>query len=109
MPFMEIGSDGTLNGTTDVALVAAPAASTRRLIKTIIIHNRDTIAQTITLKYVNGANERTIGKYKLNPDESIFYNDVLVLDSTSKSIEAVMGAAATTTNPDYVCAYGDQT
>jgi hypothetical protein len=109
MAFMEGASDGTLNGTTDVTLVSAPAASTRRLVKTIIIHNRDTIAQTITLKYVNGGNERFIGKYTLNPDESIFYDDVLVLDTTSKSIEAVMAAVATTTDPDYVCTYGDQT
>ena len=107
MAFIEIGSDGTLNGINDVTLVAAPAADTRRLIKTIIIHNRDTVAQTITLKYVNTANERFLGKWILNPDETLYFTDVLVLDTVNKSIEAVMDDAATATQPDYVCAFGD--
>ena len=107
MAFTEIGSDGVLNGTTDVTLIAAPASGYRRLVKTIVIHNRDTIAQTITLKYVNGASERLLGKWTLNVDETMYFNDVLVLDTTNKSVEAVMGAAVTTTAPDYICAYGD--
>ncbi|MCK5307606.1 MAG: hypothetical protein KAJ73_03255 [Zetaproteobacteria bacterium] len=107
MAFIEGSSDGVLNGTTDVVVVASPAASTRRLIKTIIIHNRDTIAQTITLKYVNGGSERHLGKWTLNPEETMYFNDVLALDTTSKSIEAVMGAAVTTTAPDYVTTFGD--
>ena len=40
--FTEGASDGVLNGTSSVTLVAAPASSTRRVIKNITIENRDT-------------------------------------------------------------------
>ena len=46
--FVEGSSDGTLNGTSQVTLVSAPAASTRRLIKTIYIENKDTAPVTLT-------------------------------------------------------------
>ena len=46
--FVEGSSDGALSGSSQVTLVAAPAASTRRLIKTIYIANTDTVANTIS-------------------------------------------------------------
>ena len=44
--FTEGSSDGALNGSTQVTLVASPTSSTRRLIKTIYIANIDTVANT---------------------------------------------------------------
>lgn len=58
--FTEGASDGVLNGTTDVTIVASPAASTRRLVKDIRIENRDTAAVTLNIKYDNNATQRTI-------------------------------------------------
>ena len=63
--FTEGSTDGVLNGTTAVTLVAAPAASTRRLIKTVYVQNKDTAAVTITITYNNNSTLRTIAKVTL--------------------------------------------
>lgn len=63
--FTEGATDGALNGTNSVTLVAAPASSTRRAIKTITIQNRDTAAVTVTVSYNNNSTLRTIAKVML--------------------------------------------
>lgn len=63
--FIEGANDGVLNGTTAVTLVAAPAASTRRIVSSITIENKDTAPVTFTVGYVNGANTRTLAKVTL--------------------------------------------
>jgi hypothetical protein len=63
--FTEGANDGALNGTNSVTLVAAPAASTRRTIKSITIENRDTAAVTLTISYNNNSTLRTIAKVTL--------------------------------------------
>lgn len=63
--FTEGATDGALNGTSSVTLVAAPASSTRRAIKTITIQNRDTAAVTVTVSYNNNSTLRTIAKVTL--------------------------------------------
>lgn len=52
--------DGALNSTTDVTVVSAPGASTRRIVKEISIYNGDNIAHTVTLQYDNNGTERII-------------------------------------------------
>jgi hypothetical protein len=64
--FTEGANDGALNGTNAVTLVAAPAAATRRVIKSITIENKDTAAVTLTISYNNNATLRTIAKVTLN-------------------------------------------
>ena len=64
--FTEGASDGALNGTSAVTLVAAPAAATRRTIKTITIENKDTAAVTLTISYNNNSTLRTIAVVTLN-------------------------------------------
>jgi hypothetical protein len=64
--FTEGALDGALNGVTDVTVVSAPASSTRRIIKSIYIENKDTAAVTITIKYDNNATQRTLAKVTLN-------------------------------------------
>jgi hypothetical protein len=64
--FTEGASDGTLNGTSTVTMVASPAASTRRVIKSINIQNTDTAQVTVTVGYYNGTNTRVIAKVTLN-------------------------------------------
>ena len=63
--FVEGASDGTLNGTTAVTIVSAPASSTRRLINGITIENTDTAAVTITIGYLNTSSTRVIAKVTL--------------------------------------------
>ena len=64
--FTEGATDGALDGTNSVTLVAAPASSTRRAIKTITIENKNTAPVTITVSYNNNSTLRTIAKVTLN-------------------------------------------
>jgi hypothetical protein len=64
--FTEGANDGALNGTSEVTLVAAPAASTRRTIKSITVENKDTAAVTVTISYNNNGTLRTLYKVTLN-------------------------------------------
>ena len=63
--FTEGANDGAFNGTSQVTLVSAPAASTRRVIKSLTIKNRDTAAVTITISYNNNSTLRNIAKVTL--------------------------------------------
>jgi hypothetical protein len=63
--FTEGANDGAFNGTSPITIVAAPAAATRRIIKSITIENRDTAAVTITLSYDNNGTLRTIARVTL--------------------------------------------
>lgn len=63
--FTEGSTDGALNGTSSVTLVAAPASSTRRVVKNITIYNKDTAAVTITVSFNNNSTLRNIAKVTL--------------------------------------------
>lgn len=62
---VEGANDGALNGTTAVTLVSAPAASTRRVIKSLTIQNRDTAFVTVTIIYDNNGTQRQLAKVTL--------------------------------------------
>jgi hypothetical protein len=72
----EGATDGALNGTSAVDVVASPASSTSRVIKWITIQNRDTAPVTVTVNYVNGASTRQIAKVTLA------VNDTWTIDGT---------------------------
>lgn len=63
--FTEGSSNGAFNSTSDVTLVAAPAASTRRVIKSITVYNRDTASITFTLKFDDNGTQRFLTKQTL--------------------------------------------
>jgi len=64
--FTEGANDGALNGTSPVTLVAAPAAATRRIVKSITIENKDTADVTVTVSYNNNGTLRTIARVTLS-------------------------------------------
>ena len=109
MGFTAVGGadDGTLNGTTPVTLVPAPAAATTRLPKTITIQNRDTAVVTVTLRKVSAGGTRQLWKGDLDVGDTLIWDDAVGLDDTSSSITAVMSGAAATTNPDWTSTWGD--
>jgi hypothetical protein len=111
MAFTEGSTDGTLNSTTPVTLVAAPAASTRRVVKCINVQNRDTVAVTLTVNYVSAGGTRQIWKGTLSVNDTIVFGeeDLYVLDATTKSITGVLAGAITTSQPDYVSTWADVT
>lgn len=107
--FVEGSNDGTLNGTNEVTLVAAPAGGVRRVVRSIAVSNVDTAAVTATVALKNGSN-RVIWSGVLYVGDTWQFGesgDVLVLDSTSKSVVAFLSGAAATTNPDFSASYGD--
>jgi len=107
MGFTEGANDGTFNSTTDVTIVSAPGASTRRVIKSITVQNKDTAAVTVILLYDNNGTQRQIGKWTLDPDDTLIYNDVLVLDATTKTIKGKLTGAVAANQPEFTATYGD--
>lgn len=109
MAFVEGSYDGALNGTTPVTIVASPASGVRRIVKTINIVNRDTASVGLNLIYVNGANSRYLVApgFTLASGDTFIYDNVQVLDTTSKSITASLTGAPATTNPDFTAAWAD--
>lgn len=63
--FTEGSTDTVTNGTTPVTIVAAPGASTRRIIKSIYIQNADTAPVTATVTYVSAGGSRVVAKVTL--------------------------------------------
>ena len=68
--FTEGSTEGTFNDTNDVVIVSSPAASTRRVIKSISIFNGNTSSVTITLLYDTGGTQRIITKTILAQDNT---------------------------------------
>jgi len=98
--FTEGGNDGVMNGTTPVTLVAAPSASTRRIIKAISIQNRDTAEVVITINLVSAGGTRQIWKGILQ------VGDTWTLDGVIDSNGAIK---QTFTSTLYVGLTGDET
>lgn len=109
MSFTPNDNDGTLNGTSAVDIVAAPASATQRLVKSITIQNRDTAVVTVTLRKVSAGGTRQIWKGDLDVGDTLVWDTPIVLNATTDSITAVMSAAATTTNPDFTSSFADVT
>lgn len=107
MAFTETGNDGSLNGTTEVDLVAAPGSGVRRVVKSVTIQNRDSATVTLTVRYKSAGGTRQIWKGDLQPGDTWTDDTVRVLDTTGKSLAAVLGGAPATTNPDFVVSYAD--
>lgn len=95
--FTEGANDGVLNGTTPVTVVAAPAASTRRIINTITVENNDTAAVTITVGYLNTASTRVIVNVTLQVGDTWTTNGAY---DTNGNLKQTSGGAsgATITN-----------
>lgn len=83
--FTEGSSDGVMDSTTPVTAVSSPAASTRRIIKDIIVNNKDTAGVTLIVKQVNGASSRTIFKTQLAVNETFTIYGVIRADGGIKT------------------------
>jgi len=91
--FTEGSSDGVLNGSTQVTLVASPAASTRRLVKTIYIENNDTVANTITVTYNNNGTLRIIVKVTLQVGDTWSTDGTTDTNGNLKTIQGSVNLA----------------
>lgn len=75
VPYAPGENDGTTNGTTPVTTVTAPSTSTRRDISFVQIHNADTAAATVTVRYNNNSTTRTIIEVILAVGSQLIYTD----------------------------------
>jgi hypothetical protein len=94
--FTEGSTDGALNGTSSVTLVAAPAASTRRAIKTITIQNRDTAAVTVTVSYNNNGTLRTIARVTLQVGDTWTTDGTFDTSGSLKQVAGIVNLASVT-------------
>lgn len=91
--FTEGASDGALNGTSQVTVVDAPSASTRRTIKSITIENRDTAAVTVTLSYDNNGTLRRIAVVTLAVGDTWTLNGTF---DTAGALKQTLGSISLT-------------
>ncbi len=73
--FTPIEADGASNNTSAITVMAAPAASTQRQLKSLSIYNADTAAATVTLQYNDNSTTRIIIKIILSVGDSLIYTD----------------------------------
>jgi hypothetical protein len=74
--FSELSSDGQLNGTTDVTLVAAPASGVKRTIKSISVYNRDTAPVIVVIKLDVSGTQRILQRVQLVSGETWHSDDL---------------------------------
>jgi len=73
------------NNTTDVNLASAPAASTQRIIDYINIYNKDTVVQTVTVKFDANGTEYILWKGDLLSGSRLEYQDGKGFEYTSSA------------------------
>lgn len=103
---------GSLNGTTSVEIVPAPAAGYTRIVECIRFVNKDTAAVDIRVrKTVTGPThyefDNSIGLGVSGTFAPVDRTREVRLSPTDESITAVMGGAAATTNPTWISAWRD--
>jgi hypothetical protein len=69
-------SQGVISTATTTPIVVAPAASTQRQLKSIILYNAGTVANTLTIKKDVSATEYTLAAFTLAPGFSAVYTDI---------------------------------
>lgn len=97
--FTEGANVGELNGVNEVSLVAAPASSTRRVIKSISVYNKDTVAVTLTIFYDDNNTDVEVAKITLQPDEVWTLNGTFTSDGKLKMTTGYVGYVDTTGAP----------
>lgn len=90
--FTEGSLDGVLAGAAQVTVVSSPAAATRRIIKEITIHNRDTAPVTLTIRFIDGANQRVLQTVSLGVSETFTF--CATYDSIGNERVGVTGAVS---------------
>jgi len=106
-----LNNKGTSNSTTDVTVVAAPGASTSRLIPKggITVYNNDTVAATVTLQFhVTTPTDTILEQAIISPGKTYINSMPIVLDATDESLEIYLSAAVTTNQLDWFTHYRDE-
>lgn len=103
MADLPVGSEGSLAGTTNTTILAAPAAATQRVIPKggVAVYNADTAERIITFSKNKGGTRRVLQKMTLQAEELAILSKIVILDATDESLEAKTDATAATTEPTF--------
>lgn len=105
MADLPVGNEGPINSTTAVTALAAPGASTQRVIprKGVSVNNLDTVVHNIVMQKNKAATITVIQRFGSVAalGGTAILDKVVVLDATDESFEIVMEEALTTTQPDF--------
>lgn len=107
--FAEKSNDGTLNGTTAVTVVMAPASGTRRIVKSLSISNTDSAAVQIVLQLNNGGTARQIYKQTLNVGDTFTLDHTVDINGNTKVTVATGGGGSTDVGAAIVAANAKST
>lgn len=105
MAFTEGSEEGVLNGTSYVVLLQSPGAGERRITKSIIILNRDTDDVTLEVFVNEDGARRQLCRPTIATYQSFIWDTSIVLNSTTKQIDARLLAAVAVSEPDFVTTY----
>ena len=107
-----LSQESQSNDTTDVTILAAPAASTTRMVPVggIKICNNDTVQADMTIqKAITGPADRILEKAVAISAGDTWYNLWPVnLDVATSTLEIFLGAAVTTNQLDIDVSYRDE-
>lgn len=70
-----VSQDTAITSIASTTILSAPAASTQRQVKSIMITNKGTAVNTITLNKYNGTTYKISPTFALYPNEAFYYND----------------------------------
>jgi hypothetical protein len=91
-------TDGATNSGTAVTMVAAPGASTQRIVKHVNIYNKDTAAATVTVQYNNNATLRELIVIALQPGQTLTWGpeagwQVLTVQAATDTVPGIIEIA----------------
>jgi len=104
MADVPIGNEGAMTGATPKTLLTAPAAATQRIIPSdgARVYNRDTVQHDVTFQKNKAATvwiiEKIVG---VQPGGAATMSKRVVLDAIDESLEGLVDATATTTEPSF--------
>lgn len=110
MPLTSGGSDGAFNGATPVEIVPAPPANVKRIVKEIIIDNKDSVSASVTVVFEHGTDEVALFTYpkSLAVGGVYTWHGSLVLSDTDHTVDGVLAGGHTTTAPRFKASYVDE-
>jgi uncharacterized protein YqfA (UPF0365 family) len=85
------------NGTTEVDLVAAPSSGSFRIVRSVSVHNRDTVSRTVTVRVDDGTDYDIVALTIAAGEIGTFDSPINL--TSSDTLKVVSDATATTTEP----------
>lgn len=103
MAFIPVSAAGTTNSTTPVTILAGPSSG-RNEVRSILVHNRDSVSHTLTITFTSSAVDYIIFKVTIDANDTFIQDIPVILTGTGQLLKAVLAGAATT-QPTFLVTY----